>query len=239
VWELEKDLAHRLVAAMRAVTEEQVPDSFILVTHPEHATLLADNPSILIELSALIQEAGEQSDIELEYPPTISVRPDMDIGPGEIRILAQVRQNKLGDTTGMPLKDEDQVDESPANAFLILGGAEIFPLNQAVINIGRRPGNHLEIDDQRISREHAQLRAMQDNYMIFDLDSTGGTFVNGKRVTQRILAPGDVISLAGISIIYGMEGNTSLGQTQEHIITTPSDMENSSQTDSIFPEKQA
>ncbi|MBP8857500.1 MAG: FHA domain-containing protein, partial [Anaerolineaceae bacterium] len=71
-----------------------------------------------------------------------------------------------------------------------------------VINIGRREDNHLVIEDLRISRTHAQLRARMGKYVIFDLGSTGGTFVNGQRVTQAILAPGDVISLAGLTLIY-------------------------------------
>jgi pSer/pThr/pTyr-binding forkhead associated (FHA) protein len=50
--------------------------------------------------------------------------------------------------------------------------------------------------------------------MIFDLNSTGGTFVNGKRVTQSMLYPGDVISLAGVPLIYGQETSV-VGDTQE------------------------
>ena len=41
--------------------------------------------------------------------------------------------------------------------------------------------------------------------MIFDVGSSGGTFVNGERVTSRILKSGDVISLAGYSLIFTNE----------------------------------
>ena len=40
---------------------------------------------------------------------------------------------------------------------------------------------------------------------MFDLNSTGGTQVNGKPVHQSHLAPGDVISLAGLPLVYGQE----------------------------------
>ena len=40
-------------------------------------------------------------------------------------------------------------------------------------------------------------------YVIFDLQSTGGTTVNGHRVVQQTLTPGDVIALAGVSLVYG------------------------------------
>jgi len=84
-------------------------------------------------------------------------------------------------------------------------GVQIFPLTQPVINIGRRTDNHLVIEDARISRLHAQLRAVHGQYVIFDLDSTGGTWVNGERVKQSTLIPGDVVSLSGVPLVYGQE----------------------------------
>jgi len=93
----------------------------------------------------------------------------------------------------------------PGNAFLIIQGTKIFPLKQSVVNIGRRLDNHIVIDDPRVSRNHAQLRAVRGHYMLFDLNSTGGTFVNNERTTQSALYPGDVISLAGVMLIFGQD----------------------------------
>ncbi len=91
----------------------------------------------------------------------------------------------------------------PNNAFIIVEGKQIFPLHRMVINIGRRPDNHLTLQDPRVSRSHAQIRAIRGQYVLFDLNSTGGTLVNGRRVNQCILKPGDVISLSGVPLIYG------------------------------------
>jgi pSer/pThr/pTyr-binding forkhead associated (FHA) protein len=41
--------------------------------------------------------------------------------------------------------------------------------------------------------------------VLFDLNSTGGTFVNGQRTSQTVLYPGDVISLAGVALIFGQD----------------------------------
>jgi pSer/pThr/pTyr-binding forkhead associated (FHA) protein len=41
--------------------------------------------------------------------------------------------------------------------------------------------------------------------VIFDTNSTGGTFINGRRIGQSVLYPGDVISLAGVIFIYSQE----------------------------------
>jgi pSer/pThr/pTyr-binding forkhead associated (FHA) protein len=37
---------------------------------------------------------------------------------------------------------------------------------------------------------------------LVDLNSTGGTYINGNKITESILYPGDVISLAGVTLIY-------------------------------------
>jgi len=71
------------------------------------------------------------------------------------------------------------------------------------------------LSDPRVSRKHAQLRSSKGSYVIFDLNSTGGTYVNGKRITQQVLKPGDVISLAGVPIIYGEEIADEMGDTSE------------------------
>jgi pSer/pThr/pTyr-binding forkhead associated (FHA) protein len=65
--------------------------------------------------------------------------------------------------------------------------------------------NQLVIDDPRVSRTHAQLRAIKGRYVVFDLNSTGGTFVNGQRTSQSALYPGDVISLAGVTLVFGQD----------------------------------
>ena len=58
------------------------------------------------------------------------------------------------------------------------------------------------ISDSRVSRHHAQLRWIDNQYLLSDLNSSGCTFVNAKQIVQQILIPGDVISLAGFPIIY-------------------------------------
>src|SRR5574339_383918 len=107
-------------------------------------------------------------------------------------------------TTGIE-NEPEKTDAIPENAFLIVEGVKVHPLKEAVVNIGRRLENHLVIDDPRISRNHAQLRAIKGRYVLFDLNSTGGTFVNGQRTSQTVLYPGDVISLAGVALIFGQD----------------------------------
>jgi pSer/pThr/pTyr-binding forkhead associated (FHA) protein len=91
----------------------------------------------------------------------------------------------------------------PQNAFIIINGAEIYPLEKVTINIGRKSDNDIVLSEQHISRYHAQLRARDGKFILVDLRSTGGTSVNGERISEAQLIPGDVISIAGIPLIYG------------------------------------
>lgn len=100
---------------------------------------------------------------------------------------------------------EETADSVPEEAFLVIDGTKVIPLTQALVSIGRRVENTIVLDDPRISRNHAQLRAVKGRYVLYDLDSKGGSFVNGVRVTQSLLYPGDVISLAGLSLVYGQK----------------------------------
>lgn len=96
----------------------------------------------------------------------------------------------------------DEVDVIPQNAFLITQAEKAYPLDKTVITIGRKLENQIVIDDRRVSRDHAQLRAVKGRFVLFDLNSTGGTFVNGKRISQAVLYPHDVVSFGGVPMTY-------------------------------------
>jgi predicted component of type VI protein secretion system len=71
-----------------------------------------------------------------------------------------------------------------------------FQLEGDVITIGREAGNGIVINDAEVSRKHCQFVLQGGKYILTDLGSTNGTFVNGQRLTgQHILLPGEVISL--------------------------------------------
>jgi predicted component of type VI protein secretion system len=73
---------------------------------------------------------------------------------------------------------------------------KIFPMEGDVITIGREAGNGIIINDAEVSRKHTQFVFQGGKFIVTDLGSTNGTFVNGQRLTgQHVLQPGEVISL--------------------------------------------
>ena len=87
------------------------------------------------------------------------------------------------------------------NAFLIIN-TQVFPLSNTPITIGRRLDNHLVFSDPMVSRSHAQIDRQGDQFVIIDLDSSGGTYINGKRISRAVLKTGDSIVLAHIPIVF-------------------------------------
>lgn len=72
----------------------------------------------------------------------------------------------------------------------------VFPLEGEQLIIGRDPANAIVINDPEVSRRHARLTLQGGRYVLEDLGSTNGTFVNGRRLTgPYVLKTGDVVSL--------------------------------------------
>jgi hypothetical protein len=209
------ELVHQLLLAMQAgVKDEVAPNLYLLTLPASQASALRQDSSLLEALAQTVQELAGESGLTFLSPPIVRVIPDADLKPGEIRVVTQNSIENLAETTDLVVEPALNAPLVPVNAFLIVDGTRIFTLNQSVVNIGRRPDNHLVIDDGRVSRVHAQLRAIKGRYVIFDLDSLGGTFVNDQRIHQSVLYPGDVISLAGLPLVFGQD-ETRLGETQK------------------------
>ncbi|HNO85913.1 MAG TPA: DUF3662 domain-containing protein [Anaerolineales bacterium] len=182
------------------------PNVYTLIVHPSEAVKWQDQQLLTIllhSISAVAQEAG----FKVTISPTITISTDEKLPLNDAQVVASYRIEPMADTNATPLDTGNLEDYSkiPENAFLIVEGVKVFPLKLPVINIGRRLDNQLIIDDPRVSRNHAQLRAIKGRFVVFDLNSTGGTFVNGQRASQVVLYPGDVISLAGVALIFGQD----------------------------------
>jgi len=72
----------------------------------------------------------------------------------------------------------------------------VFELTKEVSLIGRDVINEIVVGDAEVSRQHSRLTRTPGGYVLEDLGSTNGTFVNGERlVAPRVMNPGDLVAL--------------------------------------------
>jgi sigma-B regulation protein RsbU (phosphoserine phosphatase) len=90
----------------------------------------------------------------------------------------------LMDTMKLTYSDED--------------GVHSFELSRDVIAIGRAPDQDLVLKDSRVSRRHAVIMRVGDTYRVVDQKSTHGTFLNGARVEEVVLQPGDQLQFGSV-----------------------------------------
>ncbi len=219
-------IVQKLTSALESSTIIQsdgtrvAPNVFTFHVHTDTLDHWKD-PLLLKMLNEVLTSVAHTTHTLFSETPAITIAPDLNMTPGNFDVIASHTMGLLEETKDMladtPLSLEtEQAGELPDSAFLIVEGVKVVPLKQAVINIGRRLDNTLIVDDPRVSRNHAQLRAIRGRFVLFDLNSSGGTFVNGKRADQTVLNPGDVISLAGVSLIFNQDNKLvtpNLGDT--------------------------
>ena len=85
----------------------------------------------------------------------------------------------------------------------------IFTLEGDQLNIGRDSSNEITINDAEVSRRHARLTFQGGKYVLEDLGSTNGTFVNGQRLAgPRVLKAGEVVSFGEqIVLVFEVTAN--------------------------------
>ncbi len=89
---------------------------------------------------------------------------------------------------------------------------KLFPLEKPIVTIGRHQDNDIQIDNDGVSTRHAQIRVEpsellegHEEIVIEDLDSTNGTFVNGKRINKKYIKADDEIIIGKHTLMIDIE----------------------------------
>lgn len=97
--------------------------------------------------------------------------------------------------------DETKLPSLEQNVFLIFN-RQMIPLEKKIIRLGRQLDNDIVFHEEFVSRFHAEIRFEDGKYVLYDNESTAGTFVNSQKIDRCVLNSGDLISLASIQIMF-------------------------------------
>jgi len=109
------------------------------------------------------------------------------------------------------------------------GQTRDIPLTKENFSIGRTPENDLEVRDSLISRRHSSIILRGERYVVYDLGSSNGTFVNRERIEMKPLDNGDVIRIGDTEIQYVDEGRAAGAQRPTTAARPVADYEGSQQ----------
>jgi pSer/pThr/pTyr-binding forkhead associated (FHA) protein len=87
---------------------------------------------------------------------------------------------------------------------LLLAGKVLakFETDNADLSIGRSPDNDISIDNLAVSGKHARIRKVLSTYLIEDLKSTNGTFVNDRKIERYELIDGDLVTIGKHNLLF-------------------------------------
>ena len=196
------------------------PTHYWVYLHPDdHAALAREQPMLAGDLATHVSKLAAQAGLTLESRPKVRVLPSESVNIHQVHVEAHWMPEEAPEMERTREMEPDEAKSEaeaqkaiapPGRPFLILGGLRHVNLLQPVVSIGRALDNDVIIEDPRVSRHHAQLRRRYGRYVLYDLGSSGGTQINGYPVEECVLHAGDVISFAGVQVIYSEDPPTPI-----------------------------
>ncbi len=194
------------------------PDRYIIALNPQvHHHLTQRQPALPQTLGQHLVMLAMQSGYRLTNIPIIMFVSDPTLERGRLHVQADHTDRPENSTAGIQRVVVATVPRSVSiAASLMINTERLIPLATEIVNVGRHLDNDIILDDPFVSRHHLQLRRRAGVYLLFDVQSNGGTYVNGVRVKEHQLQTGDVIQVGKTQMVYvedGSDEESHLAQT--------------------------
>ena len=108
-------------------------------------------------------------------------------------------------------------------SLIRLDNGQIFNITNKIDIIGRGSSASVFLDDDGVSRNHAEVFMMSGCVEVIDLNSRNGIFVNGKKIRKSFLNDGDKLSVGSVDLVFSNE-NIDSNQTINMKVQTGSNM---------------
>jgi len=175
------------------------------------------------ELSDYLLEHARTEGLALVTRPTVEFETDDRLELGEFGILTQLvgaaEEEVAAAHEGGPSAEDfghtmvyspdrdarPLAPAAPVGRALLVGEGKRTVLSGSRLVIGRSRDCDITLEDPNASRRHAELRDEDGRWVITDLGSTNGVKVNGRRVEEAVLRPGDELTLGLAKLTFELE----------------------------------
>ncbi len=188
------EIGRRLIREMDASRTVDVsgralaPNRFVIrMSEEDYERFLDVQRSLIAELAATVRGYASQENLSFLGRVSVELQTDPALRVGLFRLH--------------PSYDERLPEVEPDGW---LEGPDGFrhQLKNGVMTIGRLSTADIVLNDQNVSRRHAELHPVGDTYQLVDLGSTNGCKVNGQRIERQVLVDGDEITFGPIKLRF-------------------------------------
>jgi hypothetical protein len=188
------ELGRRLVREMdeqRSVDvkgRRVVPNDFVIHLSPRDLAGFDDIHDVLqAELVEAAREYAREEGYHFMGPVRVELTGDQQLRPGRFAVTGTLRQAAGGVGAGS----------------LVLPSGQRIALGDRPVTVGRMSDCSIPLNDQNVSRRHAEIRPGRGAYVVADLGSTNGTMVNGTRIGgEQRLSDGDILSFGSTYVRF-------------------------------------
>ena len=188
------ELGRRLIREMddhRSVDvkgQRIVPNDFVVLLSADDHTGFADiEDALRTELVEACREYAREEGYHFMGPVSVELQVDNSLKPGRFGISSALKQAEPGQRPGT----------------IVMPSGDRIELGDGKNLIGRLADCRVVISDGSASRHHAQIHRVGSGFVITDLGSTNGTFVNGARLAaDHRLADGDIVTVGTVSLRF-------------------------------------
>ncbi len=188
------ELGRRLIREMddhRSVDvkgQRIVPNDFVvLLSADDHHGFADIEDALRTELVEACREYAREEGYHFMGPVSVELRVDNSLKPGRFGIASSLKQTEPGKRPGT----------------IVMPSGDRIGLGEGENLIGRLADCVVQISDGNTSRHHAQIHRAGSGFVISDLGSTNGTYVNGTRLmADHRLADGDIVTVGSVSLRF-------------------------------------
>ena len=164
-----------------------IPNRYVISLSPKDLENIESiQESIQREISSSIRDHANDENYHFQGTLTVEILSNSSLKTGSIEVDGLFEENKGGFPPG------SLIDEN----------GERLIITEQKLSIGRDKESTMQVVDVEVSRNHAEIRLLNTSFVLIDLQSTNGTFVNGQRVQEHTLQNFDQIKIGSTILLF-------------------------------------